>query len=222
MAMIDKLTVLVLTRHRASHLRLCISSLLATVDVPVYVIVGFDDDLLGYHTMPPWRDVHKVLLMPRSYYVRGVNALYRYAKGHVPDFDHFMLINDDVEFVKPGWATSAISLLYETWPDGMGVLECTGPEACAHYLTRSAVIDSMFQGRLAWPGYTMYCSDTEMLVRLRAEDRIQFVSDGEDNRPILIHQEVKDEMRREVETWARLDRELYNERAKEFGWEQIT
>lgn len=221
--MTPPLAVGFLSRSRLPELRRAVNSLLATVGMPVKIVVAFDDDADSFNAYTPPAHVWKTLLKPRHHYVRGMNALYESLKQNVPDFDHFVVSNDDVEFFGTDWGPAFCGLFAELWPDdGLGVIELLAHDKCAHYMSRRAFFDQHFDGRLADPAYTMYCSDTEMLQRLRAMGRHRWVHTPHAwPGAVCVHHELTDTLRYTTRIWYNRDLAIYNQRAKANGWPEV-
>ncbi|KKK95153.1 hypothetical protein LCGC14_2675670 [marine sediment metagenome] len=218
--MVDTLDFLILSRNRGTILRRCLYSIMATCDVPYRITVAFDDD-------PDWRAIEniapqaaRILLRPRHYYVRGVNALFQHARTCTPEMDFFVLLNDDVEFVVSGWAEGIIDFLKKQAPDGEGIVVLDEPEKCANYLSRVSFFDKHFDGLLAEPCYTMYYSDSELMERTKALGRYSHgtlslkTDSGEVHAKVLRHHEVDDYTRTEVNRWHKSDRETFERRMR--------
>lgn len=211
----------ILSRNRPDTLLRCVTNVQSLAGGPLLVGIALDDDLVTYQNFPRILGVSRLLLQPRHYYVRGTNAVYRFlrqlADGAGLPFDYVVILNDDVEFQVFGWYPAAIAYLHERFPDGMGLVEFGVPDACANFITRAAFIDEHFGGEPANPVYTMYCSDSELLSRLKAMGRyasVQVDSGG----AVLKHAQIQDALRAEMKPWYTLDQMQYNLRAKEFGW----
>ena len=166
--MSDILTIIIPTRMRPNRLRRAIHSAVATVGMPTTVLVGWDHDLDGYNHCPDYPWLRKVDLPCRHYYVRAVNALYKYAKENIDGFDYFVVCNDDDEFVFPNWGPAAIQALHKQFSDGMGLLELFAPGTIGHWLSRSQFFEETFHGRILEPCYTQYYADGELLDHLRS------------------------------------------------------
>ena len=211
----ERVALGVLTRGRPQAAIACVQSALATAGEPIEVFVVVDDDrpaaaaITSYFEGNPL--VHVALLPLRHYYVRGMNALGRWL--HEAGVDHFVVANDDVTFVQPGWAATVCSALAAYFPDAMGILELAGPELCAHYASRMGFFCQYFNGQLAEPAYTFYCSDTELRERARALDRYAWWYGPE----VLQHHITRDAGRSEVSYWLPLDRAEYARRWQP-GW----
>lgn len=215
----------ILTRGRPGDLRRCITSALATANEQIGVVVAFDDDHVGWNTTPEYKGVSRTLLLPRHYYVRGMNALYRFLQKVAADnsetLEHFAVCNDDVEWLAPSWPQLVRETMVREFEDGQGVLELADVDKCATYAGHAGLFARHFSNRLAEPCYTMYCSDTELLVRLRALDKWRFVVHPTHG-AVCRHAEVRDALRTEVKRWYESDRELYNERAAAYGWDRLS
>jgi len=216
----------VLTRHRSIQLRTCVNSAIATVGCPAQVTIAFDDDRAGYESCVDWPGTSHLLLRPRHYYVRGVNALFHHMRrlAHEQDrvLDYFCILNNDVEFVRGNWGPAGINYLSSKFPDGMGLVELVGPDVLGNYISRAALFDEHFGGRIAEPCYTMYFSDSELLNRLKQMGRYSHAdlpSQGSLPDKILQHHVVHDSLRSEAFSWFPVDRQVYDERAKLHGWE---
>lgn len=209
---------LILSRNRATLLRRCIYSIMATCDVPYHITVGFDDD-------PNWQNLKSIapaatgiLLRPRHYYVRGVNALFRQARLNRPEMDFFVLLNDDVEFVVANWASRVLAFIKEEVPDGSGIAVLDAPDKCANYLSRVSFFDEFFDGQLAEPCYTMYYSDSELMARAKALGRHFHGSlrvkteGGAMEMKVLKHFVTDDDMRDEVLRWSNSDKRTFERR----------
>jgi len=193
-------------------MRRCIRSARNTVDCDLNIFVAIDDDD-SYFTIPCIPlvgECEMTVLRPRHYYVRGMNALYTWMRPHI---DYFVVSNDDVTFDMKGWGPYVIAKLNEHFPAGEGILELAGPELAAHYATRASFIDGAFDGLLAEPAYTFYCSDTELRNRAKALGRYVF-QPAPTGESILRHHIKGDGMRSEVEYWMASDRETFKRRAK--------
>jgi hypothetical protein len=211
----DRVALGLLTRGRPQAAIACIQSALATAGEPIEAFVLIDDD-------PPAADaiashfegnplVHTRTLPLRHYYVRGMNALGRWLDA--VGADHFVVTNDDVTFLQPGWAALMRKELAGTYPDGMGIMELAGPELCAHYASRLDFFHEYFDGLLAEPAYTFYCSDTELRECARSLGRYSWWY-GPD---ILHHHVTADTLRHEVSYWLPFDRAEYVRRWQP-GW----
>ena len=215
-----KITLLCVTRSRLPNLKRMVTSFISTVGCDFEIVVGFDDDFTSYNACPDYPRVHKVLLSPRHYYVRGANALYHFGKRNIKDFGYFVLTGDDTEFIVTGWGPALIAAYERDYPEG-GVVDLVEPNACAHFFSHKDFYDSQFDG-LLWPmEYTMYNSDTEMVCRLRQMGRLSHMKvniSPTQQRAVMIHHLTKDAMRDELSYWSYWDKLVYGIRAKQHGW----
>lgn len=129
------------------------------------VAIVFDDDPVSYDMCPRWPYAQAINVTPRHYYVRGKNRLYQLAKGMAGDTEYFVMSNDDSEWLRPGWLAAAEEALEKQFEDGMGILEMFMQGHCAHYITKFKFIDEYMDGRLGDLRYTMYFSDTDMMLK---------------------------------------------------------
>lgn len=201
-------------------MRTAVHSAVALSDMPLQIVVLFDDDPLGYRMAPDWPYVHKVLAEPRHYYVRAANKLFQIVEDLKPDTDWFFFTHDDVEFVRPGWGPLTIGAYEQVLPDG-GILECFGLGLCSHYLTKRSFIRDNFGGRLADTRYTNYYSDSHMLNECAQMGKYATVK-LDSARAILNHQTTatRDAPSWEVqEAWFQDDQEIYKAAWPDFGKE---
>lgn len=204
-----------ITRNRNANLRRAVTSAAATSDIPLRIALMFDDDIAGFQQCPEWPYAQKQLLTPRHYYVRAMNKLFWFAKDTAADeTDYLVISHDDDEWVRPNWASLAVEMLENAFPDGQGILELFAPSLCGHYITKFSFIEKHFNGRLAYPAYTMYFSDSEMrneCLKLNAYRALNPKPGTE----LLVHNAygTSDVVTREVQNaWFQDDREIYFER----------
>ncbi len=208
----------ILTRGRPADAIACAQSavdcaaIASSTPLPVYILV--DDDRAAFERIAVRLAAQphiKVGLLPlRHYYVRGMNALFAWMADD--GVDHFVVSNDDVTFVRAAWDRLALQHYQDACGD-WGVLELAGPELCAHYLSRVAFFVEHFDGQIAEPAYTFYCSDTELRERCRALGAYHVWTD----QPILRHNVKDDGVRSEVMYWMPRDRAQYARRWQP-GW----
>ena len=200
--MAEEITLAVLTRGRFEDVIQCITTARATATGKLKVVVVVDDDIKTYTGLEQWagsRDNVKVVyLHPRHYYVRGMNALYK----HV-DTEYFVVSNDDVSFTHQGWDERALTAVRKCG----GIVELAGPDLCAHYITSRTFIDLSFDGLLAEPAYTFYCSDTELRNRARVLGAYHFLPESG-----LVHHVKNDRVRSDASYWMATDRETFKRR----------
>jgi hypothetical protein len=168
---------------------------------------------------PHWSFATTINLSPRHYYVRGKNAVYRLARTISDECEYYVMSNDDSEWVRPGWLESAQGALEDHFEDGMGILELFMQGHCAHYITKFKFVDKYLDGRLGDPRFTMYFSDTDMLIKMQAINKYGAITfDGDWNHQyhsrIVNHQlDAKgDRTAYEVQsTWWHIDEQVFNE-----------
>jgi len=128
----------------------------------------------GYEQCPNWPWAHKILLTPRHYYTRGKNAVYRAAKEVGRQLGrqvYYAQTSDDSEWLYPDWGKMAVNALESSFPNGLGVIELFQLGHCAHYVTKFEFVDGFLSGNLGDPVFTMYFSDTDMLIKCSNVDR---------------------------------------------------
>ena len=204
------LTIGVLSRRRG-HAVQAVESALATVGCEAQVIVAFDDEPLAMldaiMAFRGRRNVHAVLLPIRHFYVRGMNALY--AEMKFRNADRFVVVNDDVLFTMRDWGPYVLERYAEQFPEG-GIMELAGPDLCAHYLSDVGFIDQRCAGKLADMRYTMYCSDTHLMVHVKGLNRYRYVS-SPTGRPVIDHRILDDALREELKYWYPVDQREFDE-----------
>ncbi len=209
--MVDHIAIGILSRLRPVSLRRCITSIISTVGANYDIYVAYDDDSISPSGIPPYPSYHPLVLQPRHYYVRALNALYSWMKAENENLDYFALINDDIEFTLVDWAKEVTRLMSESWSDGMGVVELCGRENCANIVTRKQFVEDELDGVIANSVYTMYFSDTELLNHLQAIKRIVAARTAR-NFSIATHHEDKDVVRLEALPWYEEDKRIYDKR----------
>lgn len=215
------LNIGILTHRRLDHLRRCINSILATVNIDTTITVLFDDDEPSYQSLDH-PIVNKALVAPRHYYVRGMNRLYAVMEHAATtagkDFDWLCFLNDDVEFLHHGWPLIIIESMIAKWGDGVGVAEMVAPEKCAHYITRKRFLDQFTEyQRPANPIFTMYYSDSDLMCCAKDAGRYAFLS-APGKGPVVLHHIVHDTLRAECSRWRTVDKVEWQRRAEAKGW----
>jgi hypothetical protein len=208
----------VLSRNRPDWVRRCVSSALATAGANLIVVTAFDDDPTGFAMMPEYPNTVLASLSPRHYYCAGMNELYglmrETAERHGFPLDYFAVVNDDCEFLAPQWPDRMREFLDSHFPDGEGLAEFVGVDKCAHFASRAAFIDRAFDGKLAAPGYVMYCSDTELMWRAQKLGRYAYAIDPSPRVRVAVHYEAWDAVRYESRRWYVQDRALWDKRLR--------
>ena len=217
----DTLTVLITTRHRFGSLTACVNSAIARAGRPINIVIGFDDDTEGFNACPGWANVGKVLLQPRHYYTRAVNQLFWTAQGSLRNFDHFLLVNDDVLFVKDNWAIEAMLRLHAAFPEGMGVLELYEEKLCSHYISRARVFNTHYNGLLADMRYTHYFSDSALRHHLDEIGLFASVGGGILDNRLIVHQYAQDSLRNANLVWRPFDMHLFRTECKKHDWDDF-
>ena len=130
------LTLIISSKGRLESLRRCVNSAIAYAKHRPNIEIFFDDDqeCLDAYAAPP--NVYTVITQRREFYVALMNMAFA-SLSH--DVDHFVICNNDQEFIEPGWDIIAMNKLYEKWPDGMGVLEIGNHEDLSYntFLSRT-------------------------------------------------------------------------------------
>lgn len=159
-------------RGRLPELRRCIHSARSLAgDVNLHIIVAFDDDQLGCDVLEDIPGVTKINYRPRHYLVQLLNQLYSAMKATYPNMDHCGIVDDDMEFLRYGWAESVIEGLSES----TGVIDVGGQETCAATMTRKSFIEDNFDGYWRDPSYVQFYHDQEFLNTLKDMNKIRWV-----------------------------------------------
>jgi hypothetical protein len=171
-----ELVVVVLSRGRMAGLRRVVNSAIAYAGCPIAVLVMFDADFDTFQAYePPASNVTKLIYNTRQYYVRGMNKACHILKEKGQDV--FCIANNDLEFIKPGWAVLAKNQLFSTFEDGMGVVELSNDGGSFYNFVSRVPFWEEFNGgpQIFDPCYTQYFSDKDLLGRLeKAEKFIHF------------------------------------------------
>jgi len=201
----------VLARGRLPGIRRTVNSAIANAGAPIIVFVFFDADKATFDAYDAPPHVHKFLLEPRHYYVRGYNAAYRTMKEAGADV--IAIANNDAEFIQPNWAVGAKEQLFEAFPEGKGLLELTGDAGkCAHFVTRIPFIEEATGGWIGHPALTMYYSDRWLLDIVEDKlGRYLHISYPDNERPgwVVQHNEWEG-VSAEVKPWFPIDRAAYH------------
>ncbi len=161
----------IVTRHRPDDVRRCVTSAIATAGAPMRIAILYDDDPVSFDMCPRWPYAQAINVTPRHYYVRGKNRMYQLAKEMAGDAEYFVMSNDDSEWLRPDWLSSAQEALEKQFEDGMGIIEMFMSGHCAHWISKFKFIDEYLNGKLGDPRFTMYFSDTDMMLRTAGMDR---------------------------------------------------
>jgi len=96
------------------------------------------------------------------------------------DADHFVVCNNDQEFIEPGWDVIAKNKLYEMWPDGMGVVEIGNHADLSYntFISRTRFWQEHYDGRLFNPGFTQYYADTDRVETLNRDGHLARLTPG--------------------------------------------
>jgi len=174
--MAEPLTIIISSRGRIESLRRCVNSAIAYADQRPEILIWFDDDPECYDAYNPPPQVYRYDLQPRAYYVKLMN----YAFSKLNLVDHFIVCNNDQEFIEPGWDVIAMNKLYEKWPDGMGVLEIGNHEDLSYnvFLSRTKFWNDRYDGKLFDPDFIQYYADTDRLVSLNANRWLARIGPG--------------------------------------------
>jgi hypothetical protein len=160
-------------------LRRVVNSAIAYAGCPIAVLVMFDADFDAFHAYEvPSGGVTKMLYRTRQYYVRGMNAAYRTLRDKGQDV--FCIANNDLEFIKPGWAVIAKNTLFEVFEDGMGVVELSNEGGSFYNFVSRVPFWEEFNGspQIFDPCYTQYFADKDLLSRLEKAEKFTHFQPG--------------------------------------------
>jgi len=204
------LTLLMLSRNRPTICQNAVKSAQENAEGEIQVEILFDacEPFVIHNALLNLEGVKAYESLMRHYYVRGANAIYASTKAET-----FVFTNDDSMFA-PGWDRVALEAL-----EKFGGLVELGGEAmkCAHFITTRKFIDEVNDGWLAYPGYTFYYSDKELMFRAMDKEGYKWLDPG-----VITHQGIKDSVRSDVEAWLGQDKFFWLLRAKEYGWPEWT
>lgn len=174
----------------------------------------FDDDMESYFAMPEYPWLEKLYLPTRHYYVRAANSLVRSVIEREPDY--LAIIDDDCEFIQPGWAEACVQHFTKTFSGGLGIMDLLSFNECCHVFTTPAFVRRM-GGALYDPAYTQFYHDTDL--RKKVEQHFAHFNLIGDQ-PFFIHKRdfggganhiLKDMKRNDFQT--------FKARAEQNGWD---
>jgi len=174
---VPNLRVIIPSRGRLTSLRRCVNSAIALAAESVSVIVFFDEDEECYEAYDPPPNCRRVETT-RAYYVKLMNTAFDFIVDE--GADHFVICNNDQEFIEPGWDIVAMRKLYEKWDDGMGVLEIGNHESMSYntFISRTSFWQEHFNGKLFDPRFIQYYADTDRVKTLNENDQLARISPG--------------------------------------------
>lgn len=158
-------------------MRRCVNSAIA-YGVDIDIAVFFDDDAECFDAFAEPPNCGKYLVTPQNYYVTVMNTALEWLIEE--GVDHFVICNNDMEFIEPGWDRIAMNKLYEHWPDGMGVLEIGNHADLSYnvFLSRVKFWAERFDGKLFDPDFIQYFADADRLVSLEKKGWIARLNPG--------------------------------------------
>ena len=172
-----ELTLIILSKGRLESLRRAVNSAIAYAGCSIRVEVFFDDDVSTFEAYEPPPGVGKHLLMPRHYYVRGMNAAFMsIAKDGV---DVFAICNNDQEFVEPEWVRKVKEELWTSFEGGRGVLEIgNGAGHLNVFVSRVSFFAEFFEKAIFDSRFLQYYADTDLLKALKEMDKFVYLIPG--------------------------------------------
>jgi len=200
------LTLIIPSRGRLESLKRCVNSAIAYADQRPKICIFFDDCSEYYDAYNPPPQVFRYDMQPRAYYVKLINmAFHALSKGTM---DHFIICNNDQEFIESGWDIIAMDKLYEKWPDGMGVVEIGNGETLSYncFISRVEFWNKHYNGKLFDPRFKQYYADAERLACLNANEQFARIYPG-----LVNTHSCWDEVKHSGRQWMARDKEVYED-----------
>jgi len=172
-----ELTLIILSRGRLQSLRRAVNSAVAYAGCSIEVRIFFDGDTATFEAYDPPLGVTKHLLIPRHYYVRGMNAAFMgVAETGV---DVFAICNNDQEFIASNWAVKAKEELWGSFEFGNGVIELGNSAGRLDtFIARVPYFIEHFGGALFDSRFLQYYADTDLFKELKEREKLIYYIPG--------------------------------------------